>query len=257
MTASNFDDALKRVLVHEGGYVNHPADPGGATNKGVTQRVYDGWRRRHGKPVRSVKGITGDEVAAIYRQQYWDAIRADELPAGVDYCTFDAAVNSGPGQAAKWLQRALSVSDDGQIGEATLAAARSQDAPKVINGSCDRRLSMLRGLRTFRTFGAGWTRRVADVRKVALDMAAKAPLPPVASDPVAQPGAPKATAEDRSLADIAKSPEGVGGIIAVGSAALNTASDPTNPLAWALAFAVVVAIGVGAFYFVRRMRAAG
>ena len=257
MTASSFDEALKRVLVHEGGYANHPADPGGATNKGVTQRVYDGWRRRHGKPVLSVKSITADEVAAIYRQQYWDAARADDLPAGLDYALFDAAVNSGPAQAAKWLQRTLKVAADGQVGEATLAAARAANLRDAINGVCDRRLAMLRSLRTFSTFGAGWTRRVADVRSVALDMASQVALPPVSSEPAAQAGAPKATAKDRSLSDIAKSPEGVGGIIAVGSAALNTASDPTNPLAWALAFAVVVAIGVGAFYFVRSMRSAG
>ena len=257
MTASSFDEALKRVLIHEGGYVNHPKDPGGATNKGVTQRVYDGYRDRMTLSRQSVRHIKSAEVAAIYRVQYWDAIRGDELPQGVDYSTFDAAVNSGVSQAAKWLQRALGVTADGAIGEATLDAARNANAPAVINKACDLRLSMLRGLKTWGTFGKGWSRRVADVRSVALDMAAQAPLPPVTAEPKAQGGAPKATAEDRSLSDIAKSPEGIGGIIAVGSAALNTASDPTNPLAWALAFAVVVAIGVGAFYFVRRLRSAG
>ena len=257
MTASSFDEALKRVLVHEGGYVNHPKDPGGATNKGVTQRVYDGYRDRMSLSRQSVRHIKSAEVSAIYRVQYWDAIRGDDLPRGVDYSTFDAAVNSGVSQGAKWLQRALGVTADGAIGEATLVAARNASAPAVINKACDLRMAMLKGLKHWGTFGKGWTRRVSDVRSVALDMAAELALPPVTSEPKPATGATKATAEDRSLTDIAKSPEGIGGIIAVGSAALNTASDPTNPLAWALAFAVVVAIGVGAFYFVRRMRAAG
>lgn len=256
MTASSFDEALKRVLVHEGGYVNHPKDPGGATNKGVTQRVYDGWRDRLKLPRQSVRYIKDQEVSDIYRRQYWDAIRGDDLPRGFDYSTFDAAVNSGVSQGAKWLQRALGVTADGQIGEATLEAARKANGAAVINKANDLRLAMLRGLKTWGTFGKGWERRVSDVRKVALDMAAKAPLPPVTGAPGGVPGAAKATVEDRSLKDIAKSPEGVGGIIAVGSAALNAASDPTNPLAWALAFAVIVAIGVSAFYFIRRMRSA-
>lgn len=254
MSASSFDEALKRVLVHEGGFSDHPADPGGATMKGVTQRVYDGWRKRNGKPTRSVRHITEAELKAIYRQQYWDVIRGDDLPAGLDYCTFDAAVNSGTAQAAKWLQRALGVTADGQIGEATLAVARTAKAAPVINSACDKRLAMLRSLRTWPTFGTGWSRRVADVRKIALDMASHAPLPPVAAEPKANPGAPKATVEDRSLKDIAKSPEGVGGIIAVISAALNAAADPSNPLAWALGLAIVAAVGFGAFYFIRRMR---
>ncbi len=131
MTASSFDEALKRVLVHEGGYADHPADPGGATMRGVTQRVYDGWRRRRGVPVRSVRLIEPGEVEAIYRLQYWDAVRADDLPAGLDYGVFDAAVHSGPGQAAKWLQRALGVTADGQVGEATLAALEGQRAASV------------------------------------------------------------------------------------------------------------------------------
>lgn len=256
MTASSFDEALKRVLVHEGGYVNHPKDPGGATNKGVTQRVYDGYRARMKLPRQSVRSIKDVEVADIYRVQYWDAIRGDDLPRGIDYCTFDAAVNSGVAQGAKWLQRALGVKADGAVGEATLEAARKAIAPAVINKACDLRMTMLRGLETWGTFGTGWSRRVTDVRKVSLDMAAKAPLPPISTEPAPQPGAPKATVEDRSLKDIAKSPEGVGGIIAVGSAAVNAAADPTSPLAWALAFAVVVAIGIGAFYFIRRMRSA-
>lgn len=252
MTASNFDEALKRVLVHEGGYVNHPADPGGATNRGVTQRVYDGYRDRLGRKRQSVRSITVAEVADIYKRQYWDAIRADDLPSGVDYCTFDAAVHSGSSQSAKWLQRAVGVTADGQVGEATLEATRKANAASVINSSCDRRLSMLRGLKTWGTFGKGWSSRVADVRKVSLDMAKHVPLPPVIHGPAVD--APKPTSEDRSVTDIAKSPEGVGGIIAVISAALNAAADPTSPVAWAVGFAIVAGVAIGGYYFVKRQR---
>ncbi|MCS0501103.1 glycoside hydrolase family 108 protein [Ancylobacter mangrovi] len=212
MTASSFDEALKRVLVHEGGYADLPADPGGATMKGITQRVYNGWRRRRGLAARSVRRIGDDEVTAIYRAQYWDAIRGDDLPAGVDYCVFDAAVNSGPAQAAKWLQRAVGAAADGIVGEATLSAVRAAEPVETIDAVCDRRLAMLRGLKTFRTFGAGWTRRVAEVRETAAGMArgstGRLQPPAVVSDPST---AAKARPSDLRLG---RTREGAGGLIA-------------------------------------------
>lgn len=227
MTASSFDEALRRVLVHEGGYADHPADPGGATMKGVTQRVYDGWRRRHGVPPRAVRLIEPGEVAAIYRRQYWDALRADDLPAGIDYALFDAAVNSGPGQAAKWLQRTLGVAADGQIGEATLAALEGRDAAALVDGLCERRLAMLRALRTFPTFGAGWTRRVAEVRAAAQKMARHAaPAPAVEAG-----GAARARPADTRLS---RTPEGAGGMISAGGvlgAVVAEQADRLAPLA--------------------------
>lgn len=211
MTASGFDGALKRVLVHEGGYVEHPADPGGATMQGITQRVYDGWRRRHGQPVRPVRRIAPDEVAAIYRRQYWDAVRADDLPAGLDYALFDAAANSGPAQAAKWLQRALGVTADGQVGEATLAALHGRAPVGLIDALCDRRLAMLRGLRTFPTFGAGWTRRVAEVRVAARALAGAPLVGAAAPEPARETGgAARARPADTRLARTA---DGAGGLI--------------------------------------------
>ncbi|TCK31310.1 lysozyme family protein [Ancylobacter aquaticus] len=227
MTASSFDEALKRVLVHEGGYADHPADPGGATMKGITQRVYDGWRRRHGVPARGVRLIEPGEVAAIYRRQYWDAVRADELPAGLDFALFDAAVNSGPAQAAKWLQRTLGVVADGQVGEATLAALAGQEPAALVDGLCDRRLAMLRTLRTFPTFGAGWTRRVAEVRAAATRMARDTP-PEAARE---TEGAARARPGDTKLS---RTPEGAGGLIS-GAGVLGTVvaeqADRLAPLA--------------------------
>ena len=166
---ANFDKSLALVLVHEGGYVNHPLDPGGATNRGVTQAVYDAYRKTRGKPVQSVKFITDEEVNAIYKFQYWDRVQGDLLPAGLDYAVFDFAVNSGVGRASKYLQAVLGVAQDGQIGARTLAAITNPS--NAINALCDRRMSFLRNLRTFLTFGKGWTRRVTDVREHALDMA--------------------------------------------------------------------------------------
>ena len=107
MALSREKESLARVLAHEGGYSNHPKDPGGATMKGVTQRVYDGYRKGKGLAVRSVKGITTDELNEIYDRQYWDAVKGDLLPAGVDYVLFDGAVNSWPGRSIMWLQQAL------------------------------------------------------------------------------------------------------------------------------------------------------
>lgn len=159
-----FERAFALLAVHEGGYVNHPKDPGGATNKGVTQRTYDHYRSRLGGTRRDVRSITDDEVAAIYRGQYWDAVRADELPEGLAYCVFDAAVNSGPGRAVRWLQAGIGASVDGQIGNETIGSAVRSDSVRVIEGYCDRRLAFMKRLKHWPSFKNGWTRRVAEVR---------------------------------------------------------------------------------------------
>lgn len=165
---ANFEKALTLVLEHEGGYVNHPKDPGGATMKGVTQAVYDAYRKLRGRGVQSVKLISEEELRAIYKFQYWDKVQGDFLPAGVDYAVFDFAVNSGVSRAAKYLQAVLGVAQDGQIGAKTLAGITSP--ANTINALCDRRMGFLRNLKTFLTFGKGWTRRVQGVRAHALEM---------------------------------------------------------------------------------------
>ncbi len=177
MVATNQKAALARVLGHEGGNADDPHDPGGRTSRGVTQRVYDAWRRGHGQPARDVFLASTAEVRAIYLEQYWHRVRADELPAGLDYAVFDAAVNSGPVQAVKWLQRDLGVRVDGVVGQVTLTAARSrQDVAALIASQCARRLAFLKQLRMWRRFGAGWTKRVANVERVAIAMAGGARL---------------------------------------------------------------------------------
>lgn len=173
MAARNFDKALPRILVYEGGFSDHPRDPGGATNFGVTQRVYDGYHIRQGLPIRSVRSITRAEVNIIYRIQYWDAIKGDALPAGLDFVMFDGAVNSGSAQSVKWLQRALREEGlytgaiDGDISEATLAAVKQHpDHDLLIADILARRLGMLQHLKTWPDFGRGWTKRVSSVRAI-------------------------------------------------------------------------------------------
>jgi len=164
---SNFQRALSRVLKHEGGYVDHPKDPGGATNKGVTIATF----RRYVKPngtKADLRAITGEQVATVYYKHYWAAVHGAELPAGVDYAVFDLAVNSGPSRAARFLQRVVGVAQDGRIGPATLAAVRKTDATELIARLCDARLTWLKTLKTWPTFGKGWERRVTDVRHDAI-----------------------------------------------------------------------------------------
>lgn len=171
MAAANFAASLSLVLKHEGGWSNHPRDPGGATMKGVIQRVYDAYRKRNGLRKQSVRSISESELQDIYKAQYWHAIKGDALPRGVDYCVFDGAVNSGPSQSAKWLQRALGVNADGVIGMITLAAVDAHpDKAALVREICAKRMSFLQALRHWPVFHKGWSRRVAEVRADSLRM---------------------------------------------------------------------------------------
>lgn len=167
----NFDSALKAVLHHEGGYVLHKDDPGGMTNLGVTKKVWEEWV---GHPVdeKAMRALTPELVGPMYKAKYWDKIRGDDLPTGVDYAVFDAAVNSGPGRAAKWLQACVGVEQDGGIGPKTLAAVAAFDPADLVEDYAKRRLSFLMDLPHWATFGKGWSRRVAEVQTVASTMTA-------------------------------------------------------------------------------------
>jgi lysozyme family protein len=168
---SNFESALQAILHHEGGFSNHKDDPGGMTNLGVTKRVWEEWV---GHPVdeKAMRALTPAQVAPMYKAKYWDKIKGDDLPEGVDYCVFDAAVNSGPGRAAKWLQSCVGVEPDGGIGPKTLAAVAAFDPKDLVEDYAKRRLSFLSDLSTWGTFGKGWSRRVAEVQNTATTMTA-------------------------------------------------------------------------------------
>ena len=165
----NFATALQYVLKHEGGFVNHPQDPGGMTNLGVTKTVWEEWV---GHPVdeKAMRALTPAVVAPMYRRKYWEKINGDTLPVGIDYACFDAAVNSGPGRAIKWLQGCVGVDIDGFLGPKTLAAVNAFNQADLISDYSKRRLSFLQDLKTFEVFGKGWTNRVMEVEQNALKM---------------------------------------------------------------------------------------
>lgn len=225
MAAANFERALALVLVHEGGYVDHPKDPGGATNLGITIGTLSAWLGRPATKA-EVRALTAATVAPIYRRNYWDAIRADELPAGVDYCAFDFAVNSGRKRGAMSLQRAVGVADDGAVGKITLAAAAGKPAAQTIERICADRLAFLRRLSTWPTFGKGWSSRVEGVRAEALAMARVAvptvsvetgPVPPVFAPAPRNGGSPAAPAPAPATQPRATGPASPGPTVRTGS----------------------------------------
>jgi lysozyme family protein len=170
VSAATWPQALAAVLRHEGGWSDHPRDPGGATMKGITLATFRADRGEE-RTKADLRAISDADVEQIYRRRYWNAVRGDELPAGVDLAVFDAAVNSGPGRATRWLQQAIGVWPDGLIGPRTMAAVAQQDAADLIDRICDLRLGYLKALPTFDVFGMGWTRRVAAVRSEAKSFA--------------------------------------------------------------------------------------
>lgn len=178
MAADGFSRSLPSVLAYEGGKVDNPKDPGGRTNQGVTQKVYDSYRRSAKKPTQDVYKMTAAERDAIYKRQYWDVVQGDKLPAGVDFVVFDGAVNSGPSQSVKWLQRSIGVTADGILGLITLdAVARIDDIDELVDQIVNRREDFLRSLKTFKTFGKGWISRTTKVRQLGKAWAAGAPMP--------------------------------------------------------------------------------
>lgn len=165
----NFEKAFQDVLKHEGGFVNHPQDPGGVTNLGVTKNVWESWVG-YKVTADDMRRLRPDDIKDLYRARYWDAVRGDELPHGVDYAVFDAAVNSGPVRAIKWLQLTVGVNDDGKLGPKTLHEVFLLDPDDVVEELCDRRMAFLMRLPTWKTFGKGWRRRVIEVKAAALKM---------------------------------------------------------------------------------------
>lgn len=185
----NFETCLRLVLAHEGGFADHPDDPGGATMRGVTLATF---RRFFGdaKTVDDLKAITWTQLLTVYRE-YWNAVRGDDLPAGIDYVAFDGAVNSGPGRSIRWLQEAADVRRDGVLGPVTMGAIRRQDPRFIVEAATAARREFLKKLDTYNVFGLGWTRRVHRVRSGALLMVDRAEKEaaqpkPAAEEPAAE-----------------------------------------------------------------------
>ena len=165
----NFDKCLEMLLSHEGGFVNHPDDPGGITNLGVTKKVYDEWIGRESTE-QEMRDLTPEDVGPIYKKNYWDRIKGDLLPSGVDWCAFDWAVNSGKSRPSKAIQRAVGATQDGAIGPATIGLIMEKDPEEIINYVYGVRQDFYKGLKTFETFGRGWTRRNKETLHQALEM---------------------------------------------------------------------------------------
>jgi lysozyme family protein len=168
----NFDTALRSVLKHEGGYVNNPADPGGMTNLGCTKRVWEAWVG-HSVNEATMRALTPSDVAPLYKAHYWDKVRGDDLPTGVDYAVFDAAINSGVERAGIWLQEVVGATPDGTIGPKTLIALAAHSPSEVADAFNAKRLAFLQRLKTWPVFGRGWERRVQEVATVAQEMASQ------------------------------------------------------------------------------------
>ena len=170
----NYDKCIETILHHEGGYVNHPSDPGGETNLGVTLKVYEAWCAEQDIEQKDMRDLIVEDVAPIYKKNYWDRVKGDQLPAGLDLCVFDFGVNAGTGRSAKYLQTMIGTVADGGIGPNTL---KKLDEYIEQNGLTDTitnfqqaRQEYYESLSTFETFGKRWTRRVDETTELALNM---------------------------------------------------------------------------------------
>ena len=221
--------ALYLVLAQEGGYSDHPRDPGGPTMRGITISTLAAWR---GRPVTvtDLKAIDANEIAAIYKGQYADKVLFSRLPRGVDYAVLDCAVHCGPARAAKLLQDVAGVEMDGIVGAKTLQAVQALAVYDVVDRLSRARLDFLRTLVTWGTFGTGWSKRVAAVRKAALDMAMGLEPMPSAADGVVcakGAGAVKLTATSSGRTALAT----VGSLVAAAGAAAGQATEVLTPYA--------------------------
>ena len=171
MAKGEFARALPRELVYEGGKVDDPHDPGGRTNKGITQSTYNAYRRRKGLATQDVYLISSDEVFEIYQTMYWDRLRGDDLPMGLGICLLDGGINSGVGRSGIWLQQALGNHFvgliDGQIGDKTIQAIQDfNDDDELIHSYCEHRLGTLKRLKNWSRYGKGWGARITNVQKI-------------------------------------------------------------------------------------------
>lgn len=157
-----FEEAFRLVIGHEGGYSNDPKDPGGETKYGISKRSYSHI---------DIGALTLDGARRIYKADYWDKIHGDDLDPGLALVAFDAAVNNGVSQSIRWLQGAVGVKQDGVIGPATLNALSKADPAKTLVELHASRIFMMAGLSTWKHFGRGWSRRLADLPYQAAKMA--------------------------------------------------------------------------------------
>ena len=162
----SFSKVIEMVLEHEGGYVNHPSDPGGETKYGISKRAY---------PDVNIADLTEEDAEEIYFNDYWSRIKGEELPAGVACVVMDYAVNSGISRASKALQSVCGIANgDGIIGPASLNAVwttvKNTSEEDVINAVTTQRQEFIRALKIYDTFGKGWERRIDETRAKAMEL---------------------------------------------------------------------------------------
>lgn len=225
MAEGNFERCHAVTAVHEGGWSNHPSDPGGKTMYGVTEAVYIAWRKKEGLPLKPVRYITKSEARAIYESNYWRAAGCEGLAPGVDLATYDASVNSGVGRGRKWLLASVGGSDE-----------------QTVKRICAKRLGFMQSLRIWKTFGRGWSRRVADIeaKGVAWALAAKT-----------TPGVRKSTLEREAKAAKSKATKQVGGAATGGGGAVVAPEAADQMAGWALGGVIVVVAVIAGFFIVR------
>jgi lysozyme family protein len=176
---SNWQKAFEQMLASEGGFTDDERDPGnnlpdgrkGSTMLGVTQF---NWEQHTGHEVthEQMRKLTPADVEPLYKKKYWDVVRADELPSGIDYVLFDMGVNAGPGRSIKLAQATVGVPADGGLGPITMAAILAADPAEFIEKFSAEKEAFYRSLNTFETFGKGWLNRVAAVKQKATSMVA-------------------------------------------------------------------------------------
>lgn len=265
MAVETFERVKPLLFAHEGGYSDHRDDPGNwssgkvgvgrliGTKYGIAAPTLIG-NRDFTVRAEHMRALTREEAIAIYKAQYWDTVRGDDLPAGVDYCVYDYSVNSGPARASQELQRVVGADVDGVIGPKTLAAiSQSGMHPTtIIDKICDRRLAFMKRLKTWKYFGRGWSRRVADVRTASKRFVANQPAPDHA---IEEAPIPKAKPKDKDGLQAWKTPDGLSKLVGLfsGMGAILSGSGPAQ---WALAAVFVIAAVTGAYLAIRHFKEA-
>ncbi|KZK80095.1 putative Peptidoglycan domain protein [Pseudovibrio sp. Ad46] len=254
-----FQLIVSDLLESEGGFTHRSrkADPGGPTNFGITQKTLSAWRGET-VSVQEVRSMEQAEAVDIFRAQYWDAVKGDKMPSGLDYALFDFAVNSGPARAVKTLQSILGVAADGLAGVETLGALKTHNLRDLVGTLSAERLRFMKRLKNWPYNKNGWMRRVRDVQQRSLELI-KSPASAVQTlrvrDGVVPDGAAKARGEETSAMSTWLTPEGVSkaGVLISGISGMLAGS---GPLQWAFAFALVVAAGIGGYLMIQKERMA-
>ncbi|QFT31822.1 putative Peptidoglycan domain protein [Labrenzia sp. THAF82] len=264
MALATFERVKPLLLAHEGGYSGDRHDPGNwssgkagvgrliGTNYGIAAPTLIANRSGHVE-ADDMKNLTRDEAIRIYKAQYWDTVRGDDLPMGVDYCIYDYSVNSGPGRASKELQRVVGAIADGVIGPATVKAVATcgKSSSEIIDEICDRRLAFMKRLRVWRRYKNGWSRRVSDVRMKSKQFVMDYPVTDYDSEEIVP--VPKAKPEDKSGWKAWKTPDAITKGLGAFSG-LGAILSGTGPIQWAFAIAFVIAALVGAYLAVQHFK---